>query len=199
MTTLMMISLAFAANAGLYSGEIPENVPTFKIAFPNDAHEYWGAFLMGNEWVMDRNALESAVKRVDIVFDTPWEPQEHHSALLNKITLEYETPALRKKRLEQGWENAGYVFIEVVENDVKVSRPVLKTELELAERARAMAEAVEHDLHPPEPDNNTAPEPAAAPTKNPPGFLQVWGGHFALLALGFILLAIIVKYLLIST
>ncbi|HPO17343.1 MAG TPA: hypothetical protein PLI09_28180 [Candidatus Hydrogenedentes bacterium] len=198
MTLVASITIAFAANSGLYSGEVPENVPTFRITFPNDSNEYWGAFIMNNEWVTDRNALESAVKRVDIVFDTPWDPQVHHSTLLNKITIEYEAPALRKTRLEKGWENAGYVFIEVMENGGKVSRPILKTELELAERARAMAETLEQELHPPAPVNGSDTDPEPAPPAPKPGFLQIWGAHVALLALGLILLALILKFLLLK-
>lgn len=190
-----LIVSVFSMNTnGLHSGEVPENAATYRINFPNDATDYYGGILLNEEWVKPGDVLQPVMKRVEVVFDTPWEPQEHVSALLNKIAFSYETPALRTKRLQEGWEKAGYVFIEVMEEGKKCQRPVLKQELELAQRARAMASGLESQWSAKE-GENAASLPETALPEPGPGFVRLWGGHFLLGAAGLVLIGLAVKFL----
>ncbi len=193
MIALILASLIPAQSDGLWAGEVPETAATYRVNFPNDPADYYAGILVDDAWVKPGTTLPTGVKRVEIVFDTPWEPREHLFLLINKVTLDYETPALRKKRLHEGWDSAGYVFVEVTENGKQVRRPVLKQELDLAQRARAMASAVETQWTP----KDGAPPPAAPAEavagETRPGFLSLWGGHLLLGGAGLLVLAAVLK------
>jgi hypothetical protein len=181
-----------SASNGPFLGSVPENVPTFKINFSNDATDYYGALRTDTGWLMDAAGPGPDLKRAEIVFDTPWAPRENVKTMLSRVHMDSEAPALRRKRLEEGWAAAGYVFLATAQGE----RPVLKTDIELAKRARDMAADVEAELHPTEKPATEAAQAASSPqvTATPPLWRQ-WGGHVLLLLAGAGIIAIVLKTL----
>jgi len=182
--------LAAQGNAFLY-GAVPENAATFKLRFQNDENEYFGGIRRGNDWINDPQDLEAGLRRIEVVFDTPWNPQPSFPTVLSRLReYAYEPPALRRKRLEQGWDAAGYVFMDTPEG----RRPILRQEIELARRARDMAASVETRLRPQpmEIAPNETPELPGVTAVNP-GWMRQWGGHITMALIGIALAAIVLK------
>jgi hypothetical protein len=173
----------------LLAAAVPEAPPaeakTFRITIEDTDNLVCGAIRAGGKWVDDYNRLDESVMRVEIVPDTPWAPQEPFREFRNRIRVHYETEARRRKRHEEGWEEAGYTFIDTENGRM----PLLQEELELAERARELELERRETLHrqPPPPGKN--PESAAEIPENTaaPGFLQLWGGQIAAGASGIVL------------
>lgn len=193
-TLLLVFSLcAVAVDPCVFTGTAPEGTPTFRITNLASGAEDWAAVRTGDVWaqsVADITAFRGGLR---MHFDTPWMPREEAQEAANRWEFVYETPVVRKERLLQGWENAGYTFIDTAQG----CWPVLKSELALAERAQTMtaqqspaALSTSEDLPPPSP---TAERTAASP-----GFLQQWGMHLGILALGAVLLALVGKTLILG-
>jgi len=196
-SAFILTCLLSAADETWFYGEVPSTAATFKITFASQEADFYGGILVEENWLQDEASLSAEVKRVEIVFDTPWAPQPHLKEFRSKIQLDYEAPVLRKKRLEQGWDAADFEFLETAEG----RRPYKRQEIEYARRAREMAAAVEQLSQPPQtlaqtPDSeDLAP---AAPAAPPPGFLRQWGAHLLLGVLAVGMLTLIVKTLILS-
>ena len=177
----------------LMTGEAPKAIPTFRINFPNDDKDYYGALRVDGEWITDRSGPGPEAVQVEIVFDTPWQRRNPYRVLRSKVQFRYESFAKRQKRIEDGWDNAGYTFVSTPSG----WQPVLKTDLEFAQRARAMAAQREPSAAAPEPEETPAPAGEAA-AEFPPGFMVQWGAHIAVALVGMALLALVVKTLLLG-
>jgi hypothetical protein len=176
-------------------GEVPERAATFRIIFQNDATPCYAGILVDNQWVTDPSSVEASIKNVVVVSDTPWEPRQRVSTVLSKIQVDYyEPPALRKKRIQEGWAKAGYVFVDTVVDGQHQQRPVLKQELELAQRARAMDEAVVSKLEPAAAGTGEGEAANAALDAEAPGLLRLWGGHMLLGGFSLVLMGLAVRW-----
>lgn len=187
----ILISIMTAQGNAVLYGPVPENAATFKLRFQNDENEYVGGIRRGTDWVSDPQDLEKGLRRIEVVFDTPWNPQPPFSTVWSRVReYAYEPPALRRKRLEQGWDAAGYVFIDTPEG----RRPILRQEMELARRARDMAAAIESRLQPQpvEITPNKTPEKSGGTAVNP-RWMRQWGGHITMALIGIALAALILK------
>ncbi len=187
----IIIFILVSQNNTFFFGAVPENAATFKLRFQNDESEYVGGIRRGNDWVNDPQDLESGLRRIEVVFDTPWNPQPSFPTVLSRVReYTYEPPALRRKRLEQGWDAAGYVFMDTPDG----RRPILRQEIELARRARDMAASVEARLRP-QPVEITPDETPHLPGLSPgsPGWMRQWGGHITMALIGIVLAAIVLK------
>lgn len=192
MNTIMLLCLLAASPVApcIFTGTVPEDTPTFRITGANGEAD-WAAVRMGDEWATSVAEITAFRGGIRLNFDTPWMPRPEAQEVASRWQFVYETPVVRKERLLQGWESAGYTFVETAQQECW---PVLKTELALAERARAMsapaspaatAESTEIPLPP--------VDGVSTPAK--PGFLQQWGMHLGILAMGAVLLAIVGKTL----
>lgn len=187
----IVVQCIMAQTDAVFYGAVPETAATFKIRFQNDENEYVGGVRMDNEWVRDPERLGAGLRRIEVVIDTPWNPQPSYQTVLNRLReCIYEPSALRRRRLEQGWDAAGYTFIDTAEG----RRPVQQKEIALAGRAREMAAAIEKRAQPQsgtisEDDTDDAPGVTAAP----PGWAWQWGGHLLVLLFGIVLAGAILK------
>jgi hypothetical protein len=188
---LAMIALPAAAPECLFHGAAPEGTATFRLAYP-DGVEDWAAVRVGNEWAAGLPDIEAARGRVELYYDTPWSSREPLLELPSRLQFAYEAPAVRRERLRDGWEQAGFTFIETGAGCL----PVPREELALAERARDMVAALDAA---PAPDP-AAGEPMAAPAAAAPapGWLALWGPHAAVLGVGGLLLLAAVRFLLLA-
>lgn len=168
--------------------EVPDDVPTFIMRLSNDRTDYPVGIRINNDWFRDRAGPAGDVKQIEVVYDTPWHPQEPKKVLFSKVErLAYETLALRRARLAKGWENAGYTFVDTAQGRA----PVLESELKLARKAQEMADEVDRELYPPE---EVVEE--AAPTSNAGGVSRVvreWWPHVVIVVIGLSLAALVVK------
>jgi len=191
LSSTLMVTLVFAAPVSeLFWGEVPQEVPTYTVTFP-DGETLPAGIRRGGEWLTDDSVLQRKAEWLEFVIDTPWTPQPPRNAFLNKLRERVrEAPVLRRGRLEKGWEQAGYLFVQTPAG----LRPVLKQELVYAERAAAMEEALD-----------AAPDGAAASQEDPlslegggegpPGLVRQWGGHVAVMVMGLILAGLVLKSL----
>ena len=174
--------------ADAFFGAIPKDVPTFQIIEKGERKGY-GALQLDGVWVHDLAALTPA-KRPLIVYDTPWAPATE-VARYGRFVYEPSAEALRMDRLKAGWRRAGYVFVDTPQGEI----PVLETDLALAERARAMAQAQQLESN----DGATAGvNPSADEGVAQPGFLTLWGGHLAVVAIALLLLIVVAKTMIFS-
>lgn len=198
-SAFILTCLMSAAGDTSFYGEVPSTASTFKINFSSRDGDFYGGILVEGNWLQDEASLGADVKRIEIVFDTPWAQQPHLKEFRSKIQLDYEAPVLRKKRLEQGWDTADFAFIDTAEG----RRPYKRQEIDYARRAREMAATVQQLSLPPQ-TQTLAQTPVqedqapAAPAPPPPGFLRQWGAHLLLGALAVGMLTLIVKTLILS-
>jgi len=173
-TTALILLFASLAQIPFY-GEIPENVPTFKMTF-SDGTEAYGALAVDKDWYTQETVSLPPGKTPTIVFDTPWSPQQDRS--LRQPEFAFETLSLRKKRLAEGWKSAGYAPVQTSQGELYA--PV--EEIRLAARAHEMETAVmqSSDASTTQAVVSEASTPAP-PTKGP---IERWGSHAAVLAIG---------------
>ena len=192
-TLLLLCTLCAAAvEPCVFTGTAPEGTPTFRIT--NAAgEEDWAAVRTGDVWAQSVAEITAFRGGIRLTFDTPWSPRAEAQETASRWQFVYETPVVRKERLLKGWQAAGYTFIDSAQG----CWPVLQSELALAERARALtreetpvAISTSVDLPPPASAGNGTPAS--------PGFLQQWGMHLGILALGAVLLAVVGKTLILG-
>ena len=140
-----------------------------------------------------RGTQSGGIVRVEL--DMPWAqgPQWEMIPQSKVKSVTQERPKTTLKRIQKGWENAGYVWV----NDFL---QVPKDKYGLAQRARQMAgidaaegeqavEVVETSATPP--TGAVATEPGAAPPL--PGFFEQWGAHVGLLLVAVLLTGLVVR------
>lgn len=173
-TTALILLFASLAQIPFY-GEIPENIPTYKMTF-SDGTEAYGALAVDKDWYTQETVSLPPGKTPTIVFDTPWSPQQDRS--LRQPEFAFETLSLRKKRLAEGWKSAGYAPVQTSQGELYA--PV--EEIRLAARAHEMETAVmqSSDASTTQAVLSEANTPAP-PTKGP---IERWGSHAAVLAIG---------------
>ncbi len=188
LTTIISLLLAALAQspADPYYGPIGEGVQTFRITLPS-GNTIEGAIRDKDQWVGGEDARSQSVLK--IWEDAPWLPERIRSELRGKVTLAEEPRALRKHRLEEGWKDAGYAFLDTPLG----KRPFLNTDIELAGSARKMAAEAAGAPPPAKNDGGAAAPQPAETTSPPPGFLRSWGGHFGVIAGAALLAALVLK------
>jgi hypothetical protein len=177
-----------ASDASFY-GDIPKDVPTFRV-YDRGTPIGFGAILIDqNTFWRETSVQLPPGRRPSIVWDTPWAPGTLDRAP-SGATYEYESPIRRKSRLERGWAEAGYEFIQTASGSI----PVLKREREYAARSRTMAAALEsQDMA--QAETATVEDLAMRPQ---PSFLALWGGHIAVFVIGGALLVLVVKIMILD-
>ncbi|MBW7864945.1 MAG: hypothetical protein GX580_17560 [Candidatus Hydrogenedens sp.] len=148
---LLMLTVQAAQSDALFSGSVPADVPTFQI-IQRGREPYYAGLKVDGKWVQDRNAEFKPSQEVDIFMDTPWQAQEPLRTTCRNLEVKYETPVMRRNRLEKSWEARGYIFRETANGRI----PVLQEDAAYAERARNMVAAVRASR-------------ATAPASNPSG------------------------------
>ncbi len=186
----LVVAVVAAGNDAHFYGQIPDGTPTFKVRLSGSSEEYYAAFWKDGEFI-DRDALEEGLVRVEVIEDAPWGPRPLGKHLITKLKWESQRGATRKKRLEEGWAERGFIFIDTPSG----RRPILEDEHGRALRARMMSVGA-----PPTQETEEAqdsPVPAAQVTEaETPGLLTLWGGHAAVLGVGLALLAVLVRFML---
>lgn len=194
MTWLLFMLLAQTSQTdALFSGAVPQDVPTFRVSEKGGAPLYAGLKVDG-AWVRDSGADFKPTQEIEVYPDTPWSAQEPYRTLGRRLEITYETGAMRRERLRKTWEDLGYVFRETPAG----WRPILKDDADHADRARGLVEAVRRQPAPAEESGaNTAP--AAQKEEAPAGGRGriVAQGAF-LLAVGGALLWLVVKKLILD-
>lgn len=167
----MIVLLAFAAN------NAATGRPTTIVSFPDGstAAVFWE----------DRQTLEGR-DWCRVEFDEPWLSQPRYwQGRESDVTVERrERPADRENRIRAGWEQVGFVEIG--------GQRVPKSEVEWAERARAMAGFDQEPAPAPEsaPAVVAAQDASAESLPPSPGFIKLWGAHIAVLVCSALLLAV---------
>jgi hypothetical protein len=183
MITSIFMVLAALSQVPFY-GEIPENVPTFKMTFADGTVAY-GALAVDGQWYEQDVVSLPPGKTPTLVFDTPWAPQQDRP--LRQPEFVAETRSLRKQRLTEDWKAAGYSPVQTKQGEFYAP----KEEIALAERAREMEAAVAQAAN-----VFVAPSDISAPPTTPtqqPGLLQRWGMHAAVLGVGLLITGIVFR------
>jgi len=196
MLLAIAITLATLAQADeALFGNIPSNVPTFRLTLQGEDYGVV-ALVVGGEYWMERGTDYPTGVRPNFVFDAPWAllPPQQAPLIRSNYTLTLETPAQRRERLKNGWEEAGFTFVDTP----KGQRAVQKSDIALAEKARASAAEVAARSNPENLDlaiSRAVSEDtplAAAPVV--PAW-RAWVGHVIVGLVGLLLAAAIVKKL----
>lgn len=168
---LLFLTAQTAQAEALFSGPVPADVPTFQVIH-RGGEPYYAGLKVDGKWVQDRNAEFRASQEVDIVLDSPGTNQDAVRTTFRNLQIKYETPVMRRNRLEKAWEARGYSFRETANGRI----PVLQEDAAYAERARNMVAAVRSGNA-----RSTAPAPDAAAYAPPAGVLEK--GNTAAIAL----------------
>ena len=188
---LIVLCVSAASAADPLYGTVPEDVPTFLIQF-SDKKQAYGAIRLRDDWCRVTTEPDESVSQIEIVFDTPWEPREPFRGLRSRVvSLDYQPSALRRSRLESGWGDAGYLFVETPQG----KRPIHTREIEYAKRAQALEEALRRAVNPPA---DAAQSQTPGPSESldaPPGSLEQWGAQIALAITGMALAALVFRAL----
>lgn len=121
----------------LYAGSVPADVPTFKVTL-GTAPTFYAALRVDGEWVLDHRTELKPSQVVDFVPDDPFYAGEPSRTLMRNARVEYEPPAMRRKRLRETWTSHGYTFLETAAG----WRAVKETDIKQAARARDLARKV---------------------------------------------------------
>ena len=186
---LIVLCVSATSAADPLYGAVPEDVPTFD-AEVSGMEKAYVAIRLKNDWYRGTAEPEDSASQIDIVYDTPWEPREPFKVLrIDVESLDYQAPALRRSRLESGWREAGYRFVETPQG----RRPIHTREIEYAKRAQALEEALRGDVNPP-PDAAQAQTPGPSESLDAPsGSLEQWGAQIALAITGMALAALVFR------
>lgn len=180
--------LMIGAGSDAYWGVIPENVRTYTITYSgSDNHDYAALFVDG-QWVTESTPNFSGNKQVTLYFDYPWMERAPNTTLFRNIQLNPEPRALRSKRIEQGYIDAGYELLRIEEEIY----PVHRRDLELANRASEMMRRDQsvYSLTGDTSYNLNDHEKTGENTHNP---LVRWGSHGLTITLATLLLVFIYK------
>lgn|GEM_PF-785914 len=118
----------------LYAGAVPADVPTFKVTL-GTAPAFYAALRVDGDWVLDHRTELKPSQVVDFVPDDPFYTGEPTRKLMRNARVEYEPPAMRRKRLSDMWTSHGYTFLETAAG----WRAIKETDIKQAARARDMA------------------------------------------------------------
>jgi hypothetical protein len=184
-----ILLMSLSAWSPAFYGPIDAQAPTYRVSLPDGGQAVIGFYAKGK--FVDLSTLTGT--NVNYYVDAPWQylhtglPPNPKSLIRTSLSPSKESPSVRNQRLEQGWKTAGYVFVETPQGQ----HPVLKQEFELAQRAAAMARAVEAQATA---TPAALPQAAAAP---PPelGLWQQWGMHLVIAVVGLSLTALVIKTL----
>jgi len=132
--------------------------------------------------------------KVRVELDTPWNPgQWEMISQSNVVSATPERPKTTLKRIQKGWDEAGFVLVNGV-------LPVPKPKYKLEQRARQMAglDGAEGEQAVELPETSGADaagavttEPGSAPPL--PGFFERWGAHIGLLLVAVLLTGLVVR------
>lgn len=170
-----------------FYGEIPEDVPTFVIKITRESSEIYGAIIVQNQWLRTTILPELGNRPIEIVLDYPWEkPQPRRRELSHKIEVSYEVPALRKKRLEDGWKQAGYVILDVKSEKKVMSKIVYEQALKSIEMANLL-----YSLTTP-PNLSNLPFSGNSPNLKQSYSLRLWIYHILLSLIFLLIISLII-------
>ena len=137
MVLFLLTVLAYSTqNEALFSGSVPEKVPTFQVTVRGSEPFYAGMRVNG-KWVDDASTEIPPRQEVELVPDAPWQTQETYRILRSKVEAKYETPAMRRERLHKALAAQGYSLRETGNG----WRPVRDIDMQYAERMRKMLAA----------------------------------------------------------
>ncbi len=184
--------VANAESNTAFFGTVPEREVTFEITLA-DQRVMHGAIRLNGVFIHDLQSLPAGAW-IEIVEDTPWTGGGVHKEFLNKIRVVRETRLKRRSRLEEGWESAGYVFIEMPEGG---PTPIKATEVAYAERARTMEAKVVAELQGKDEGESaldTLPGQTTTPRKVQLfAWVRMWGLHALVVIVTLLLLGVTVK------
>lgn len=109
-------------------------MPTFRIGLSDGgvvAGGLWRGGANGSWWVEGVESLPAGYAGVQFFPDTPWDGSAQLGKLSRGDELTPEAGPVRRKRLEEGWVAAGFVFVETGAGSV----PVRKVDIDLAKLA----------------------------------------------------------------
>ena len=140
----------------------------------------------------ERKELGNNIVRVEL--DTPWKPGFDNIKKSDIADYGSERQSAREDRIRQGWLDAGYTQVN--------GKPVLITEVELAQRARQMAGVTDaSSAPPPSPETEETAQPVvseAPPKMAERGLLAEWGPHIGVAAMALLLIGLVAKWLIFS-
>ncbi|MCX8065792.1 MAG: hypothetical protein N3G21_11585 [Candidatus Hydrogenedentes bacterium] len=171
-----------------FFGEIPENIPTFRIKFQRDQSEVFGAIRIQGEWLKDTSPVYLKTKAIEIVIDTPWEhPQPLRRELGQKVDIYYEVPVLRKKRLEEGWKKTGFTIIDTPQGKRVINSNDYKNAINVLKKSHEIYSITA------EPPLYYSPESKNISFDNQGrNFLRVWWLHIVVTIVGISLLSLVI-------
>ncbi len=166
-----LISLSLLLSILAQVGDIPADKVPYELSMANEERIF--AFVRPSD-------LNGRKFKIPIVLDAPWlRPSERHRevVLTDIVDFQPELAALRKGRLKKGWIRHKGKQIDTPDGP----QWVLRSEVELSDRAQAMAAGSvvtgqPLEIAPPPRDSAQAATVSDSPS---PGFLQEWGIHIA--------------------
>lgn len=189
---------------------IPDGVPTFVIEM-KDGETLYGAIKVDDAWARSVTDIPSNAYQVQVYFDTPWRYQTHWDLTSQWTPPDFETKVAtkvkrysresnvrRRARHETGWREAGFELVETANGLM----PVPEEEVELAKRAKRLAEQLEQQSAPapaqPEQAGAASP-PVETPTSSTASRLfHQWWPHALAAGIGLLLMAVVLKTLLLA-
>lgn len=177
----------------LFSGAVPQDVPTFHVREKGGPPLYAGLKVDG-VWVRESGTDFGPTQQIEVYPDTPWAGQEPYRTLGRRLEITYETGAMRRERLRKTWEDLGYVFRETPGG----WRPILKDDADHADRARGLVEAVRRQPAPAAEGGADTASPAQKETAPAGGRGRILAQGAFLLAVGGALLWLVVKKLILD-
>ena len=165
----------------------PPDVPTFEVVIAGEEPFFAGVRINGT-WVTDYSTEIKPTQNVEFVLDSPFYTAGSLSMPMRRAQIKYEPPAMRRARLESIWIANGYTFLDTASG----WKAIRKEDIELAERARKMAEMKKNEAV----ANFAVNEPTETPT--PAGTLSartLLVLRVATIIIGFIVAGIALKYI----
>ncbi len=137
MTLILLTIFAYSTqNEALFSGNVPENVPTFQVTVRGSEPFYAGVRVNG-KWLDDPSTEVGARQEVELIPDVPWRTQDSYKILYSKVEMKYEANAMRRDRLHKTLAAQGYSVRETASGWF----PVRDSDALYAERMRKIQTA----------------------------------------------------------
>lgn len=188
---ILVAALAAPADSAIY-GALPQDATAFEL---NVNGESFGPVILqvsGDWWRADAESLPAA--GVLYYPDAPWLASQLER-LPRGAELVAELPYKRKTRIEKGWKDAGYTFIETAGGVF----PVREADKDLAAKAVAATVALERRS---DPRNliiaSAGATPARAEGGAPAGGMMGYLGHIIVVVVALLVGAVIVKALILG-